>query len=146
MKTVSQNNVVDKKSPKLFISFSLLMSRLAEKKVTWADLSRGLFYFGCTREHVINPGANGEYVEMVVEENSDVLSRLQKAVLKAEKEGRVAWRKRDEHNSYEQLDGLLVSNGFKPLAEEDSNVLGGDRSHYNYSSVQRRSKELEVVG
>lgn len=150
MKTISQNNVATKtrtstKEPKLFVSFSSLMSRLASKKVKWVDVDRGLFYFGCTREHVMEPGAGGEYMETVITENPDILKRLQKAVRKAENEGRVSWRKRQEYNNYAQLNELLVGNGFKPLADADDNEQCGDSSHYNYPAVKRCSTELEVV-
>lgn len=39
----------------LFISFSGLIRLIADRKVTEAELSDALFYFGCTRGHVHTP-------------------------------------------------------------------------------------------
>ena len=45
---------------KLFLSFSSLLTFIAEDKVTVEDLRSGFFLFGCTRGHAIDPGAQGE--------------------------------------------------------------------------------------
>lgn len=134
---------------KLFISFAGTLAALASGRVTVEDLNGGLFVFGCTREHALDPGGNGEYIEQIVLDDIGRWAQLADAVKRAEQEGRVRWRRREQGNaSFELVDELLVANGYKKLMTheqaygDDSFVIGTD---YCYSSVEKRSTEIEVI-
>jgi hypothetical protein len=132
---------------KLFISFTGLMYALKAGRITDDDLPNGLFVFGCTRDHVITPGSWGEHIESVVVENPAAHSRLVDTLIKAELEGRVVWRSREEGNaSFELVNKLLVGNGEQPLLSHEQ-AFGNDdpMPHYNYSSVKERCPHMEVV-
>ncbi len=139
---------------KLFVSFTALLFRLADKKVTDADLATGLFHFGCCLEHVLNPGAFGD-------ENNEVLwafrndpeggkaahAQIVAAVRKAQEEGRIVWR--DPTNprvsQYDLIAELLERNGLGPLGPSDY----ASGSSYSYASLAHRVRSgnlpLEVV-
>lgn len=100
----------------LSISFTGTMYALRSGRVNRDDLDTGLFVFGCIRDHAFAPGAFGEYVEKVVTKRPDPPHELLVAApIKAEADGR--WRTLEDGNaSFELVDDLLTSNGYKPLA------------------------------
>lgn len=102
---------------KLFVSFTALLREMKNDRVTEKDLERGLFYFGCTRRHALEPGTQGESNELmwIFKDTTEAQATHQvllKYVLKAEKDGRCVWREADQMNSYEQLNALLVKHGY----------------------------------
>jgi len=102
---------------KLFVSFTALLRHMRDDLVTEKDLDRGLFYFGCTRDHAFNPGANGESNELSwIFKDDDVATGTHQVLLryveKAEKNGRCIWREAKDMNSYRALNDLLVANGY----------------------------------
>ncbi len=132
---------------KLFISFTGLMYALKAGRINDDDLANGLFVFGCTRDHAIAPGTWHEHIEDVVVKNPGVHARLVDVVTKAEAEGRVVWRSREEGNaSFELVDKVLVGNGEPPLLSHEQ-AYGRDDAfpHYNYPSVHDRCPHMEVV-
>ncbi len=122
---------------KLFVSFTSLVYGIAGGRVSDADLMTGLFAFGCTREHAMTPGAGGEYVERGVKDHPEAHSKLVAAVLLAEGEGRVAWRKdSNHHTNYELVSGLLVKNGIGDI--DEASPTPGINDGYCYPGVRDR--------
>lgn len=122
---------------KLFISFSGTLLALHSGNATEADLAEGLFYFGCDRDHAINPGTESHGCDerrWLDRENPEVgnqiHSRLVEMLLQAETDGRVAWRGKGG-NSYEELNVLLTNNNL-PELQLPTNC----RTNYSYPQVQ----------
>ncbi len=133
--------------PKLFISFTGTLLALQSGRVNASDLATGLFVFGCTRDHAMQPGAAGEYVEDIVTKRPDLHLLLVAALLEAEAEGRIRWRTIDDFSArFELVDDLLVSNGHKPLmSEQEYYTETWMCRNYCYPAVEERSTELEVI-
>ncbi|MDQ7815098.1 MAG: hypothetical protein RDU25_04825 [Patescibacteria group bacterium] len=137
----------------LFVSFTGTLGALKAGKVTESDLETGLFYFGCCREHAIDPWKEKEPCNEVlwffrddVEKGREVHARLVTAIEKAEAEGRCMWRQQGEHQSYEALNRLLAVNGFDPISVDFDGFFSNS---YCYPGVVDRVKkaglELEAV-
>ncbi len=120
---------------KLFISFTSLLALVGENKVTALELAEGLFFFGCWRDHALNPGAAGEADERTWNNGRYALAHptIVEAVLKAEAEGRAAWHNgpKKTGNPWRQLDDLLADNGF-PILNQKHDVS----CHYAYPGVR----------
>ncbi len=130
--------------PKLFISFTSTMSWLDAGFVNEQDLQVGLFIFGCTRQHAMEP-QNDEFVEATVRERPDLHAMLVRALLKAEQEGRARFRTIDEVPSFAGISALLVANGFSPLASV-ADVFGSRGPvEYCLDAVSALSTQLDVV-
>jgi hypothetical protein len=140
----------------LFISFTGTIEALASGVVRSEDLDTGLFVFACAREHFLNPGGQGEYVKQTVADRPDLVELLQAAVLKAEKENRVRWRKevemldvpgnpelscmRDDDYAYSRfryINELMSSHGEQPLiTDKEYKMLNPNyRREFNYDSA-----------
>lgn len=134
-------------SQKLFISFTRTLFGLHAGHITAEDLENGLFYFGCTRDHVFNPGQEGdfnelEYLNIENQEDRDMLlARLSDAVLRAEEKNHVAWRHFSTRNAFLDLNILLEKNHFRSV--------GGMSDAYRNLAVKKlveaTNPELEVV-
>lgn len=116
MATQEQYNPQKVIMKKIFLSFTSLLSLLGSGKVTAQDLSEGLFFFGCTRRHAYEPGAQGESDERTFHNGRYASAHpvLVSALRQAENEGRVAWRHdpfTGELDPWGQLDDLLRTNG-----------------------------------
>lgn len=137
---------------KLVVSFTGLLYAIERGGITESDLDDALFYFGCTREHAMNPGANGETNELDwavrkldLDEAEAKRQRIHgivtRSLEKAEKDGRAAFRALNVGNSIEQLNGLLSENGFATLTDTDG--------YYSYPYVEAlievHGLPLEVV-
>lgn len=122
----------------LFISFTGTLNALCFKTISPEALETGLFYFGCTRDHAITPGAKGEGIESIVRCRKDLHQLLVQALLKAETEGRVAWRQNDQPNSFAELNALLQANGV-PAIDVDPQV------RYSYPAVQHTCRSHQVI-
>lgn len=129
---------------KLFLSFTRTLYLLAAKKITEDDLAEGLYLFGCTRDHAITPGGNGEKVEKIVVDRPDLHLLLVDALLKAEQDNRVSWRTREGWVTFPMVDALLVQNEFKPLFDQDGGCLPSPQ-YFAPKFVKERSRELEVI-
>ena len=133
---------------KLFVSFTSLMRLVTLGQVTAEDLRHGLFFFGCWREHALNPGAAGEPDERTWSEGRYAAAHptIVEAVKRAESERRAAWHNgpRIVDSPWVVLDELLRDNGFSPLKPQS--VLS---CHYSYPGVRDavtgQSLDLEVV-
>lgn len=132
---------------KLFVSFSSLLREVSAGTVTPADLQQGLFFFGCMREHALDPGAAGETDERNWNQGkyAQAYPAIKEALLAAEQDGRAAWHKvrKPVDGAWRILDRLLEANGFAPL--QHINTF----SHYCYPGVRElvaeRGLPLEVV-
>lgn len=134
---------------KLILSFTSALFALKTGKLTSEDLETALFYFGCTRDHALNPGSKGETNELTWVSNDEseqmrIHETLVQGVLKAENAGRIVWRTPDESNSFEALNSLLETNGFEQLS---FNMF--DHPEYNYPAVQMAVRDqghpLQVI-
>jgi hypothetical protein len=132
---------------KLFVSFSSLLREVGTGSVTPADLQQGLFFFGCMREHALDPGAAGEADERAWNKGKFAVAYplIKAALLEAEKDGRAAWHKvrKPVDGAWRVLDNLLGANGFSPLQHRDY------YTNYCYPGVRdlvaERGLALEVV-
>jgi len=133
---------------KLFVSFSSLLGAITDGTVNAEDLKNGLFFFGCRREHALQPGAAGEVDERQWKKGSYAAAHptLVDALLAAEQEGRASWHNMAVRTDspWNLLDGLLTRNGFPPLQP-----LSDLNAHYCYPHVREtiaeRAMALEVV-
>ena len=142
---------------KLFVSFTALLRYMRDDKVTEKDLERGLFYFGCTRDHAFNPGHSGESNELpwIFKDPTEAQATHQvllKYVEKAEKEGRCIWREPHEMNTYEQLNALLVKHGYShdraggpAILWEPDNRTENPWYAYCYPGVRDRVAEVQLA-
>lgn len=132
---------------KLFVSFSSLLREVGTGAVTPADLQQGLFFFGCMREHALEPGASGETDERDWNKGKFAHAHpaIKEALLAAEQDGRAAWHKvrKPVDGAWRLLDKLLDANGFGPLQHRDT------YTNYCYPGVRdlvaARGLDLEVV-
>ena len=132
----------------LFVSFTGLCHAMRDE-VNSEDLDRGLFYFGCGREHVIY-GVGESEANRAIRDNPKEAEYLhgtiRAAVLKAEAEGRAAWHgPKSEEVSYEEarfqeLNELLKTNGFSPLRRREDDIFSG----YSYPRVEKLVEENKV--
>lgn len=114
----------------IFPSYTSLLRRIIEGKVTLDMLQRGLFCFACTRDHVsdlLNVYKVFTDPEKEVSKNErtwlDVPPQVQALVqaviigasMIAEEEGRIMWRGLKERADYNLVNQLLSANGFKVL-------------------------------
>ena len=134
-------------APKLTISFSGLLFRIARGEVALEEVRDGLFYFGCARKRVFEyDETGGTEVQNAFrhdeETGLDILCQLQDLLLHAEAEGRVAWRESRDHNTYEQLNALLEANGVEPLPIES--LDRSQRYHYNYPTVRELAQAAGI--
>lgn len=145
---------------KLFVSWTALLRNLRDGTVTNADLQTGIFYLDCCRSHVFEPDRRSpmgfdtvnakSYNELLQFWEDDIATRrnahqaVVEAVLKAEHEGRIAWREeRDGFNTYGYLGNLLKRNGY-------SGVIFPDSLYYWHQEVTESitasgTTDLEVV-
>ena len=107
----------------LFLSYSGLLDLIKTEKVTQQELETGLFFFECTREHVNSNPFDESSVNTLPKRFEDEMHIVtaRAAVIKAQKEGRVAFRPdRRSSCTFTQLYQLLNRNGvtFRPFREE----------------------------
>ena len=150
---------------KLVISFSGLFNNLP---LALDDLNDYLYFFGCTRDHVMAPLPNklwkksgdnltntcgewiyrlqsqGKYDEFII----DFLRRIQFAFLKAESEGRLVWRNgingMDDECRWLSLVQLLKNNGYNVSMPERDGYF--NYPFYCYPKVRQLFESIiEVV-
>ncbi len=131
---------------KLFVSFTALLRALKEGLVTEGDLASGLFYFGCAREHALDPwkGETNEvhwYFKDNPEQGRVVHGQIVAAILLGESDGRVIWRTRDSRQSYEELNSLLVKHDVGSISCDDFRATNGP---YCYPGVVDRVTEANL--
>ena len=134
-------------APKLVISFSGLLARIAHGDVSLDEVRDGLFYFGCARRRVFEyDETGGTEVRNAFRQDEDagrlILGELQEILLQAEAEGRAVWRESRDHNTYEQLNALLEANGVAPLPIES--LDWSQRYHYNYPTVRELAQAAGI--
>jgi len=141
---------------KLFVSFTALLRNMRDDTVTEKDMERGLYYFGCTRDHAFNPGRSGEINELtwMFKDTAEATATHQvliKYVEKAEKDGRCVWRSSDTPNTYEQLNALLVKHGYSYNREGGPAIIWEPDSRtenpsymYCYPGVRDRVAEASL--
>jgi hypothetical protein len=123
---------------RLFLSFSGLLHAIAHDEVSQADLDTGLFFFGCTRSHALNPGGAGEFDERTKDEGGASHEKLVRALERAELENRCRWHKPRAHfPPYSLLNELLCANGFPQLTLPPDIEELGEVEGYAYPAVAR---------
>ena len=133
---------------KIFPSFTGLLQLLKYDRVTQDDLDNGIFCFGCVRDHCMHPEKQEDphsnevnWLRLPPAEANAIHRRLVDAVLKAEGEGRVAWRTGQGHMSYSLINQVIVPLGYAPLQGRDY--------HYSYPSltdvVEESGQALQVM-
>ena len=105
---------------KLFVSFTSLLALVADNKVTAEDMAEGLYFFGCTRRHAFQPGAQGETDERTWNRGKNAVGYpvVREALRVAEGQRRVAWRHDANYqrvDPYTALNDLLTDNGLSPI-------------------------------
>jgi hypothetical protein len=123
---------------KLFLSFSTLLSHIADGKVTQDELDTGLFLFGCVRSHALQPGAQGETDERTWNKGKNAQGHptLVTALLKAEEEGRAGWIRPESgvrKEPFAVLNALLEKQGLPSVPQEP-----GDSTHHSYPLMADR--------
>lgn len=112
------------KHRKLFLSFTCLLSAMATGKVSQADLDEGLYMFGCTRGHALEPGAAGESDERTWNPGyAEAYPAIRESLLKAETEGRAGWirvKAGDQNDSVVILNQMLVGLGYPEFKRTDN--------------------------
>lgn len=134
---------------KLFLSFSTLLREIAHDRITAEDLQQGLYMFGCTRGHALEPGAKGEADERTWSQgrNAQGHAPLVKALLEAEQAGRVAWLKDETGRAVRHhvtvFNELMQANGLPQLKRTEG------FAHHSYPEWRDRIEEeglpLEVL-
>lgn len=134
---------------KLFLSFSTLLREIADNCLTEEDLKQGLFMFGCTRGHAIEPGAKGETDERKWNQGKNAAAHpiLVNALLEAERDGRAVWLKGEDGRATRShvtiFNELMAAKGL-PLLQRTS-----DFAHHSYPEWRDRIEEeglpLEAV-
>lgn len=110
--------------PTVFLSFLPTCQAVASGQTP--ALKGGIFYFGCTREHLFPSKGGIEGGRLQFREfwgsgrpkgmSADVaFDRVKRAVAAAERQNRVAWRPIGGRNTFDQLNALLSANGFAPI-------------------------------
>src|SRR5208282_1806122 len=136
---------------KLFVSFTALLKAMRDDKVTEKDLERGLFYFGCTRRHAFEPGAQGDSNELEwffkdATEATATHQVLLKYVEKAEKDGRCVWREASQPNTYEQLNALLVKHGYSYNRDKGPAIITEARTEAEkYNDAEHKAIAIAIV-
>lgn len=123
---------------KLFLSFSALLGQIVDGNVTQDDLDKGLFMFGCTRTHAIDPGAHNETDERTWNKgrNAEAYPSLLAALLAAEADGRAAWCRPDMQTRRPPvlvLNELLEKQGMQLIKVSES-----DGYHLSYPDLKDR--------
>ena len=129
---MDSNTLQTKKIEYLNVSFTSLLNYLDAGTLQFADLDRTLFSFGCARSYLFEH----DQVELQWGSNlprrRSILEQIQKAVLRAEEEGRVVYM--NNNDGYEQaeypntlskakrLNKLLNKWGFKSIPREYDSI------------------------
>jgi hypothetical protein len=108
--------------------------------VTTSDLVSGLYYFGCSREHIYEEKPDElTWATMDQELQRKILGMLREGLELAEEQGRARWEL-DRENSLLGVNELLVRNKFAAIKTNAS---------YSYPVVERvvedAGLEIEVV-
>ncbi len=117
--------------PTLFLSFTATLRLMTEGEITQATLTNGIFYFGCTKEHVFGEPEEAKWFE----EGKSSLAILREALVRAEQEGRVLWR--GPRNTWQELESLLSANGM--------NVKFDPLEGYSYFYAERQLNGMVAV-
>ena len=110
--------------PTLFLSFTATLRLMTEGEINQAALDSGLFYFGCTKEHFFGNPEEARWFE----EGKSSLATLRESLVRAEQEGRVAWR--GPRNTWQELQSLMITNGI--------NVKFDPWEGYSYPIAERQ--------
>jgi hypothetical protein len=126
---------------KLFLSFSTLLRAIADGHISAEDLQRGLFMFGCTRGHALEPGAKGEADERKWNKGKNAVAHpiLVNALLEAETAGRVAWLRDEDGRASRHhvtvFNELMLANSLPQLKRTE------DFSNHSYPEWRSRIEE-----
>jgi hypothetical protein len=136
---------------KLFLSFTSLIRLFRDGRVSESDLDNALFYFGCVREHAMDPWKD-ETNEVLWAYKDEQQGRaahtlIAAALKKAESEGRVGFKNMGDQDNdrYRKLNDLLRANDLTPI-EPREKFLDGDKQielfgGYTYPAVIDKIKK-----
>lgn len=107
----------------LFISFTSLLHQVTQDNFNpEVLLNDALFAFGCTREVVMDDEYTSKVTAYIPASQDDINTAVwivRDAIERAEADGRITWRTRDEGNmSYDRLNRFLVAQGLRSLPVE----------------------------
>src|SRR5512134_1866567 len=111
----------------LFISFTGLLKAIRDEKIRPSDLRDGLFYFGCAREHLLEPTVETEAVDIFRHDFHAAFKAhldIFREFIRAEGERRATSRSARQRPSFEQLNWLLIHNGYPAIPPQDSYAYG----------------------
>jgi len=142
--------------PKLFISYLALVCRVSNGGIDEADLERGVFYFNCSRDEALAPLGDSTLTALWLpmadlETKKRVHETVSKALIKADVEGRVAWKERGVIQSYNGLNKLLDRNGCGKIDPEFTDDKGSYHPAVPFSCtgvavrVKEAGLDLDVV-
>jgi hypothetical protein len=128
----------------LVISFSFVLAKMARGKLEPEELDDAVFYVGATRSGVFDMELGRRELwwarDIITPERADeIIHSFQEAILKAEAAGRAVYRTKYSGNTWQQLNGLLVSLGLPPSEPVDNDWPEVDR--YNYPAVHQAVEE-----
>ena len=101
----------------LFISYTGLLGLVQRDVVKSRHLARGLFYFGATRAYLMGETVPEEvsWFYQDAAQGRRAHARIQRAVARAERDGRVVWRPLGEPSSLAHLNALFRANRIPAL-------------------------------
>lgn len=135
---------------KIFLSYSGILIGLRNGQIVMDDLEGGLFYFGCCKSAVTDDSdlpypIHSFHSQEEREELMKLIPQVRQIVFAAESDGRADYRKPIAPNSWEELNALLVRNGFVAV---DSRV-GFVELDYSYPTacdlIKRSNPDLQPV-
>jgi hypothetical protein len=104
---------------KLAVSYTTTLYALRYGQVSEQDLQDALIYFGCIKEHALDPNKSdlaSVFKKAPSGERDRVHEIIKRVILAAEAEGRITWRpNKDSHMNYDQLNDLLAAHGYPRL-------------------------------
>ena len=108
----------------LFLSFAGIMQGFIDKKIGFASLSTGIFYFNCDRDTVFHPIRNGYEGPL----NREGRSYLEHCLKQAESEicqpgifKRLIYREKKADRQLRLLNILLENSGINPIEPDRAN-------------------------
>ncbi len=129
----------------LFVSYTGIALAINQGTLAPLDVTdpNALFYLGCAREPLMN---DLDVLTRTVYPNDPARAREVRAlvvgaVLKAEQEGRVAWRKERTMGHYEDVHKLLIANGLPGIDQSRLSITLGT---YHPALMSRIVEELGI--
>lgn len=128
---------------KLLLSFTGTLQAMASGALSVENLQTALFFFGCARQHALQPGASGEVDERKWFAGAqEAHVHLVHALERAEKDSRCRWYRRTPGADLDplvELNELLTRNGLQPVADFEF-----DRNSLKQAVIEANPSELDA--